>query len=44
MMIHFSENTFWPKTSLFIVFSVPNSVYPEVFRSDDHSGTGFKAV
>ena len=44
MMIHFWENTFWPKTSLFIVFRVPNSVYPEVFRCDDHSGTSFKAV
>ena len=44
MMIHFWENTFWAKTSLFIVFSVPNSVYPEVFRCDDHSGNCFKAV
>ena len=44
MMIHFWENTFWPKTSLFIVFRVPNSVYPEVFRCDDHNGTSFNAV
>ena len=44
MMIHFWENTFWPKTSLSFVFRVPNSVYPEVFRCDDHSGTSFKAV
>ena len=44
MMIHFWENTFWPKTSLSFVFRVPNSVYPEVFRCDDHNGTSFKAV
>ena len=44
MMIHFWENTFWAKTSLFFVFRGWNLVYPEVFRCDDHNGTSFKAV
>ena len=45
MMIHFwKKDKFWDKTSLFFVFREPNSVHSEVFRSDDHNGTSFKAV
>ena len=38
------KNKFWDKTTLFFVFREPNSVHSEVFRSDDHNGTSFKAV
>ena len=38
------RNKFWDKTSLFFVFRESNSVHSEVFRSDDHNGTNFKAV
>ena len=44
MTIHFWKNTFWAKTSLSFIVRGPNSVHSEVFRSDDHNGTSFKAV
>ena len=44
MMIHFWENTIWPKTSLSFVFRGPNSAHPEVFRHANCNGTSFKAV
>ena len=40
----FLKKKIWDKSSLFFVFRGPKSVYPEVFRCDDHNGTSFKAV
>ena len=40
----FLKKKIWDKTSLFFVFRGPKSVYPEVFRCDDHNGTSLKAV